>query len=102
MGTADPGRLQDVRMAAITFFDERGPGVLLVDCLGSLVLHSGVERVLRLVDDLHEEAAVRGAFLVVFADGRRMNPRMVAGLERELDLFPRLAAAPTVEDRLVA
>src|SRR5881296_793403 len=26
MGTADPRRLQDLRAAATTFFDERGPG----------------------------------------------------------------------------
>src|SRR2546429_6623270 len=35
--------------------------------------HSGVERVLRFVDDLHEETAMRNAFLVVFADPRGMN-----------------------------
>src|SRR5438552_3253903 len=29
MGTADPRRLQDLRAAATTFFDERGPGALV-------------------------------------------------------------------------
>src|SRR5437879_10543071 len=28
IGTADPRRLQDLRAAATTFFDERGPGAL--------------------------------------------------------------------------
>ncbi|TLZ73163.1 MAG: DUF835 domain-containing protein [Methanobacteriota archaeon] len=102
IGTADPRRLQDLRTAATTFFDERGPGVLVVDCLDSLVVHSGVERVLRFVDDLHEETATRNAWFVVFADPRTMNPRMIAWLERELDPFPRTAANPSVEDHLIA
>ena len=74
----------------------------MVDCLASLVLHSGVERVLRFVEDLHEEIAIRNGFLVVFADAERTNARMIAWLERELDPFPRRARAPDVEDRLVA
>ena len=102
MGTADPRRLQDLRAAATTFFDERGPGALVVDCLDPLVVHSGVERVLRFVDDLHEETATRNAILVVFADPRGTNPRMIAWLERELDPFPPIASTPPVEQRLVA
>lgn len=100
IGTADPRRLQDIRSTATTFFDERGPGTIVVDCLGSLVLHSGIERVLRFVDDLHEEVAMRDGVLVVFLDPRSVNPRMIAWLERELDPFPRDASA--VEDRLIA
>lgn len=102
IGTADPRRLEDLRAAATTFFDERGPGVLVVDCLDSLVVHSGVERVLRFVDDLHEETATRNAWLVVFVDPRSVNPRMIAWLERELDPFPRTATDSSVENRLVA
>ena len=102
MGTADPRRLQDLRAAATTFFDERGPGALVVDCLDPLVVHSGVERVLRFIDDLHEETATRNAILVVFADRRGTNPRMIARLERELDPFPRTASAPRVEPGLIA
>ena len=74
----------------------------MVDCLDPLVVHSGVERVLRFVDDLHEETATRNAILVVFADPRSTNPRMIAWLERELDPFPRTASPPPVEQRLVA
>src|SRR5207253_958172 len=48
IGNADPRRLKDLRAAATTFFDERGPGALVLDCLAPLVLHSGVERLLRL------------------------------------------------------
>src|SRR6059036_2391445 len=102
MGTADPRRLQDLRTAATTFFDERGPGALVVDCLDRLVAHSGVERVLRFVDDLHEETATRNAILIVFADPRGTNPRMIAWLERELDPFPRTAIAARAEQRVVA
>ena len=102
MGTADPRRLQDLRTAATTFFDERGPGALVVDCLDPLVVHSGVERVLRFVDDLHEETATRNALLVVFANPRRTNPRMIAWLERELDPFPRTASVPHPEQPVVA
>src|SRR5213596_1131878 len=102
MATADPRRLQDLKTAATTFFDERGPGALVVDCLDRLVAHSGVERVLRFVDDLHEETATRNAILIVFADPRGTNPRMIAWLERELDPFPRTAIAARAEQRVVA
>lgn len=102
MGTADPRRLQDLRAAATTFFDERGPETLVLDCIEALVLHSGVERVLRFVEDLHEETAMRNGVLVVFVDPRWTNPRMIAWLDRELDPFPRDAAPAGVEDRLVA
>jgi Protein of unknown function (DUF835) len=88
LGTVDPRRLQDLRAAATTFFDEHGPGVLVVDCLPPLVLHAGIERVLRFVDDLHEEVAMRDANLVVFADPRELSRRMIAWLERELDPLP--------------
>ena len=90
IGTADPRRLQDLRVAATTFFDEHGPGALVVDCLEPLVLHSGIERVLRFVHDLHEETAMRSAFLIVFARPQEMNRRMIAWLERELDPLPRV------------
>ena len=102
IGTADPRRLQDLRAAATTFFDERGPGALVVDCLEPLILHSGVERVLRWIDDLHEETALRDAFLIVFADPRGMNRRMIAWLERELDPLPRDEPRAGIEDHLVA
>ena len=102
IGNADPRRLRDIQAAATTFFDEHGPGALVLDCLEPLVLHSGVERVLRFVDDLHEETAMRNAFLIVFADPRGMNRRMIAWLERELDALPRDAEPAGVEDRVVA
>jgi len=101
IGNVDPRRLKDIRAAATTFFDERGPGALVLDCLAPLVLHSGVERVLRFVDDLHEETAMRNAFLVVFINPRGMNRRMIAWLERELDALPRDAEPAGVEDHLV-
>ncbi|HWM49948.1 MAG TPA: DUF835 domain-containing protein [Thermoplasmata archaeon] len=101
LGSADPRRLREIRAAATTFFDERGPGALVLDCLELLTLHSGVERVLRFVDDLHEETAMRNAFLVVFADPKGMNRRMIAWLERELDPLPRGATPEGVEDHLV-
>jgi len=102
IGTVDPRRLQDLRTAATTFFDEHGPGALVVDCLGPLILHAGIERVLRFIDDLHEEIAMRNAFLVVFARPRGTSRRMIAWLERELDPLPRDVEPAHVEDRLVA
>jgi len=100
IATADPRRLQDLKTAATTFFDERGPGILVLDCLESLILHAGLERALRFVDDLHEEAAMRSGILLVFADPRTVSARMIAWLERELDPLPRGAALPTVESRV--
>ncbi len=102
MATADPRQLQDLRTAATTFFDERGAGTLVLDCLEVLILHAGFERALRFVEDLHEEAAMRNGFLVVFADPRTITARMIACLERELDPLPRDATAPGVEQYLVA
>ncbi len=101
VATADPRRLLDLRTAATTFFDERGPGILVLDCLDSLIAHAGLERALRFVDDLHEETAMRNGILVVLADPRTVSPRMIAWLERELDPFPRDASPARVEDRLV-
>lgn len=101
MGTIDPRRLQELRVAASAFIDEYGPGTVILDCVDALTLHAGVERVLRVIDDLHEEVAVRDAILVVFVDARRTNPRTLARLERELDPFPREALSLGVEDRLV-
>jgi hypothetical protein len=97
LGTVDPRRLQDLRTAATTFFDENGPGLLVVDCLPSLILHAGIERVLRFVDDLHEEVAMRDAYLVVFVDPRELNRRMIAWLERELDPLPQAVEVPPSE-----
>lgn len=102
IGTTDPRRLQDLRAAATTFFDERGPGALVVDCLEPLILHSGVERVLRFIEDLHEETAMRNAFLIVFADPRGMNRRMIAWLERELDPLPRDVQPAGIRSHIVA
>ena len=102
IGTADPRRLQDLRAAATTFFDERGPGALVVDCLEPLILQSGVERVLRFIEDLHEETAMRNAFLVVFANPRGMNRRMIAWLERELDPLPRDVEPAGIRGHIVA
>jgi len=101
MATADPRRLQDLKTAATTFFDERGPGILVLDCLEPLVLHAGVERALRFVEDLHEEVAMRSGILVVFADPRTVTARMIAWLERELDPLPRSAIVLRVEPRVV-
>jgi len=100
VATADPRRLQDLRFAATTFFDERGPGILVVDCLDSVILHAGIERAVRFVDDLNEETAMRNGVLVVFVDPRSMNPRMIAWLERELDPLPQDATPAGVIDRL--
>ncbi|HEY5606521.1 MAG TPA: DUF835 domain-containing protein [Thermoplasmata archaeon] len=102
MGTIDPRRLQEIKVAASAFIDEHGPGTVVLDCVDALTLHVGVERVLRVIDDLHEEVAMRNAVLVVFVDPQRTNPRTVAWLARELDPIPQGALEPGVEDRLVA
>ena len=101
MGTIDPRRIKELRVAAGAFIDEYGPGTVILDCVDALTLHAGVDRVLRVIDDLHEEVAVRDAILVVFVDPGRTNPRTIARLERELDPFPQDALSQGVEDRLV-
>lgn len=100
--TVDPQRLQDLRAGVSAFLDERGSGTIVVDCVETLTLHNGVERVVRALEDLHEEVATRDAILVVFLDGRTANPRMVAWLERELDPLPDEALPPPIEGGLLA
>ncbi len=102
IGSVDPKRLREILATAATFLDERGPGALVIDCLRLLVVHSGVERVLRFIEDLHEEAATRNAIFVVFADPRELNPRAMASLERELERLPRNATLPLDQPDLVA
>lgn len=101
VGTVHPRHPQEIRVAASAFIDEYGPGTIVLDAIDDLTLHSGLERVLRVIDDIHEEIAMRGATLVVFADPRRTNPRTIAWLERELDPLPRDLLRPGIEDRLV-
>jgi len=84
----DPKRLGDLRSAATAFLERHGDGLILLDCIEALTLHNGVERVARMVQDLHDEIATRGAVLVVLVDPHSTNPRLVAWLERELDELP--------------
>ena len=81
--------------SARTLLGALGLGIAIV---GIAVAWSGVDR---FVDDLHEETAMRNAFLVVFANPSGMNRRMIAWLERELDALPRDAEPAGVEDHLV-
>jgi hypothetical protein len=72
-----------------------------MDCVDLLTLHNGVERVVRAIEDLHDDVTTKGGILIVFADPQTANPRLVAWLERELDEFPSRAWA-TAPDILVA
>lgn len=87
-GTLDPKRLGDLQDAVAAFLAEDGAGAVVLDCLEYLVAHNGVERVERALAGVHDEVTMRGGSLVVFVDGRRANPRLVAWLERELDPLP--------------
>ncbi len=86
--TVDPKRLQEMRNAARVFLELHRGGLVILDCLDALVLHNGVERVVRSVEDLHDDVTTEGAILVVFLDPRGANPRLIAWLERELDGLP--------------
>jgi len=88
VGTLDPKRVQELRTAAAAFLDEHGSSVVVVDCVDLLVLHNGVERVVRALTDLHEETATREAVLAVFVSPRSGSPRLIAWLERELEPMP--------------
>jgi len=100
-GTLDPKHVQELRGAVAAFLDEHGPGTsVIVDCVEVLALHNGVERVVRALEDLHEEVAMRDATLVVFLSSRGTNPRLAAWLEREFERLPAGAAAAA--ERLLA
>jgi len=101
-GTLDPKRLPTLRSGASAFLDMHGGGAIIVDCVGALAAYAGVERVLRALEDLHEEVATRQAILAVFLDPRTASPRLVAWLERELDALPGTVATGEVADRLAA
>lgn len=87
-GTVDPKRLGDLRAAAAAFVSGDASSLVILDCLEYLVLHNGAERVLRALADLHDEVTMKGGSLIVLVDARLSNPRLVAWLERELDVLP--------------
>lgn len=102
LGTMDPRRAKDLRAAVAAFLDRRGPGTIVIDCLETLVAHSDAERVVRALEDLHEEIATRGAVLAVFADPETTSPQLVAMLEREFEALPRRADPRADEAPLLA
>ena len=101
IGTFDPRRLSDLEAAADGFLDEHPGGYVVLDCLDLLVRHLGIERVVRAVEDHHDQVATRGAVLIVFLDVRDARPRLRAWLERELDVL-RIATEPLREARPMA
>jgi hypothetical protein len=92
MRTVQPGRLADLRAAAGAFLDEHSGGCIVLDAIDVLVVHNGVERVLRAIEALHDDVATRGGHLVVCVDAGGVNPRLLAWLDRELDASLDLAA----------
>lgn len=93
-GTVDPKRLQDLKVAAHAFLDAHPGGIMVLDGLDALSLHNGVERVVRIVEELHDEVSTRSAVLFVFVDRHRANPRLLAMLARELDPLSEDGASP--------
>lgn len=101
-GTLDPKRLQDLRPAAAAFLADASDGVVLLDCLEYLVLHNGPERVQRALADMHDEVTMHGGSLVVFVNVHVANPRLVAWLQRELDVLPGAQHAVSADEGLFA
>lgn len=101
-GSIDPKRLPELRAAAVAFLDRCPGGLIILDCLESLALHNGVERVVRIVEDLHDEVSTREATLLVLIDAARTNPRLLAMLARELDDLPSPSEGPPSPDALFA
>ncbi len=102
LGGLDPKRLSSLRSAASAFLDSHTGGVLVVDCVDLLTLHNGVERVVRTIEDLHDDATTKGGTLIVFVDLRTANPRLVAWLERELEDFPAVIVGSSPPGVLLA
>lgn len=100
--TVDPKRLPDLRAVALAFLSRRPGGLIILDCLESLALHNGVERVVRVVEDLHDDISTREATLLVLIDAARTNPRLHAMLARELDDLPSSSESPSPPDALFA
>lgn len=98
----DPKRLSDVRSQAAAFLESSSDGVVLIDCLESLILRNGAERVQRALADLHDVVTMRGGSLVVFVNTRVANPRLVAWLQRELDPLPSAHGLVTEGEGLAA
>lgn len=97
MRTVQPSRLGDLRAAAGAFLDEHAGGCIVLDAVAILVLHNGVERVVRAIEAIHDDVTTRGGQLVVCVNADGLNPRLLAWLERELDAsldVAALAAAP--------
>ncbi len=101
-GGMDPKRLGDLRIAAARFLASSEGSVLVLDCLELLALHNGVERVVRTIEGIHDDATTKGGILIVCADPRTANPRLIAWLERELEAFPPFLAGTSTADLQVA
>ena len=97
MRTVQPARLADLRAAAGAFLDEHSTGCIILDAVDVLVLHNGVERVVRAIEAIHDDVATRGGQLVVCVNAVGVSPRLLAWLDRELDTsldLTALTAAP--------
>ncbi len=101
-GGVDPKRLSDLRTAASVFLDSHAGGVLVLDCVDLLALHNGVERVVRTIEGLHDDATTKGGTLIVFVDPRTTNPRLIAWLERELEDLPTVVLPSSTPDVMFA
>lgn len=102
MAGVDPKRLSDLRSAASAFLGSNAGGVLVVDCVELLTVHNGVERVVRTIEDLHDDATTKGGTLIVCVDPRITNPRLIAWLERELEDLPIVLSPSSAPDVLLA
>ncbi len=101
-GGVDPKRLGEMRSTAASFLDAHPGGVLIMDCLDLLATHNGVERVVRAIEDMHDDVTTKGGSLIVFVDPRTTNARLIAWLERELEELPTALPGTPSPDVLVA
>ena len=85
--SARPGRLADLRAAAVSFLDENPGGYVLLDAVDLLVVRNGVERTVRAIEAIHDDVATRRGVLLVCVPVAGVNARLLAWLERELDEF---------------
>jgi hypothetical protein len=99
--TADPKCLEDVASGVQAFLRAHPRGLVVLDCIDVLAVHNGVERLLRMVEGLHDAVATSAANLVVFVDAIGSDPRLLANLARELDELPGIAP-PSPPDLLLA
>ncbi|KAF5043621.1 hypothetical protein DSECCO2_500320 [anaerobic digester metagenome] len=81
----DPSNLQLLTHMTLEFV-RKGPSIIALEGLEYLMLNNDLNKVLKFLGQLRDEAIVEGSILLVSVDPRTLTERQRAILERELEV----------------